>query len=219
MLASTFISNDIFPLKKTDTCETALVFMHDWKVQHLPVVNDGKLLGYVAASDLNDHKAGQKIDTLIKPLTNLYLLKSHHLFEVLAQMSDSGYTCLAVCDEESNYKGAVTMSDMSRQFSGSTLSQPGAIVVLRMHAPDYSLAELARIVEYNDCKIINVFIQADVEDASRILVSLKLNKQSITSVIQTLERYQYQIFSVHQMETKDANLDDRYDWLLKYLNT
>jgi predicted transcriptional regulator len=52
MFAEELISTDIFPLKKTDTCENAILFMHDWKVFHLPVADSGKLLGYVTYDEL-----------------------------------------------------------------------------------------------------------------------------------------------------------------------
>jgi predicted transcriptional regulator len=55
MFAEELLSNDIFPLKKTDSCESALVFMSDWKVFHLPVVDNGKLLGYVSYDDIINH--------------------------------------------------------------------------------------------------------------------------------------------------------------------
>ncbi len=219
MLVSTLISNDIFPLKKTDTCEGALVFMQDWKVSHLPVVFDGKLLGYVSSGSLADRKAGEKIETLIAPLVDLKLVKTQHLFEVIALMAESGYSCLAVCDENQTYIGSVSVNEIINFLAGSSLAQPGAIIILKMNPHDYSLAELSRIIEYNDCKILNVFVHADPQSASHILVTLKLNKQTVSTVIQTLERYQYQIFSVHQLEITDANLDNRYNWLLKYLNT
>jgi predicted transcriptional regulator len=219
MLASTLISSDIFPLKKTDTCEGALMFMQDWKVSHLPVVFDGRLLGYVSANKLADESPEDRIESFIAPLVDLKLSQTQHVFEVLSMMVEAGLSCLAVCDEQQIYVGSVSVNEVLGHLAGSSLSQPGAIIVLQMNPQDYSLAELSRIIEYNDCKILNVFVHANTLSPAHILVSLKLNKQTVSSVIQTLERYQYQIFSVHQLETTDANLDKRYSWLLKYLNT
>lgn len=219
MLVSTLTSNDIFPLKKTDTCEAALMFMLDWKVSHLPVVSDGKLLGYVSSATLSVEEPDEKIEPFIAHLPDLKLSKDQHVFEVLSLMLESGYSSLAVMDEEQNYQGTVSGYDVQQFIAGSTIAQPGAIIVLQMNPQDYSLAELSRIIEYNDCKILNVLVHSNPQNSSLILVSLKLNKQTISTVIQTLERYQYQIFSVHQMETTEANFDKRYNWLLKYLNT
>lgn len=219
MIVSELISADIFPLKKTDTCAAALLFMQDWKVSNLPVVEGGKLLGYVSAQQLNQLDEDFKIEQWIQPLVQLFSSKSDHIFQLYKQFSLSKITCIAVCDHDNNYEGAVSINDLTVAFGHSSIAQPGAIITLKMSPMDYSLAEIARVIEYNDCKIVNVFIQADPVDATKILVSLKLNKQSVSTTIQTLERYQYMIFSVHDAIENNADLNNRYDWLIKYLNT
>jgi acetoin utilization protein AcuB len=219
MIVSEITSTDIFPLKKTDTCESVLVFMQDWKVFHLPVVDNGKLVGYVTVDDLNSLKGNLKIEKYIIPNPQLFLLKTQHLFEVVQQFAETKYTCLAVCDVENNYQGAVSLTELNQAFNNSSLIQPGAIIVLRMNPKDYSLAELSRIIEYNDSKIVNVFVHTDFTDNTKIMVSLKLNKKAISTVLQTLERYQYNIHSIHQFAEQNADVNDRYDWLIKYIHT
>jgi acetoin utilization protein AcuB len=219
MIASEFFSPDIFPLKKTDTCESAMVFMHDWRVFNLPVVDNGKFIGYASFEHLAEAKPKDKIEKLVEPLLQMYVLKTYHLFEVIKQFAESKLTCLAVCDAESSYLGAISLNEVALMYKNSSLVQPGAIITLQMNPQDYSLAELARIIEYNDCKILHVFINPVTSNLGKIVVSLKLNKQNITTVIQTLERYQYSIQSVHQADNQDADLNNRYDWLIKYLNT
>jgi acetoin utilization protein AcuB len=219
MIVSEITSTDIFPLKKIDTCESALVFMQDWKVFHLPVVDNGKLVGYVNSEDLNAVKGNLKIEKYIISNPQLFLLKTQHLFEVVQLVAETHYTCLAVCDIENNYQGAVSLTELNQAFNISSLIQPGAIIVLRMNPKDYSLAELSRVIEYNDCKIVNVFVHTDVTDNTKIMVSLKLNKKAISTVLQTLERYQYNIYSIHQFAEQNTDVNDRYDWLIKYLHT
>jgi acetoin utilization protein AcuB len=219
MIVSTFLSPDIFPLKKTDSCEMAMVCMQDWRVFNLPVTENGKLLGYVSYAKLADMGEDKKIEGLIEPLIQLYTIQTSHIFEVIQQFAQTKYTCLAVSDAEQNYTGAVSINEIADVYKNSSLLQPGAIITLVMNPQDYSLSELARVIEYNDCKILHVFIHPDNRDLGKIIVSLKLNKQGITNVIQTLERYQYTIQSVHQVDEQDPELHNRYDWLIKYLNT
>jgi acetoin utilization protein AcuB len=219
MIVSSFISSEIFPLKKTDTCEMALVCMEDWRTFNLPVSDNGKFIGYVSFDKLSEAAGTEKIEPFVEPLIQLYALQSNHIFEVIQQLAQSNYTCLAVSDEEQNYNGAVSVNEILAVYKNSSLTQPGAIVTLTMNPQDYSLSELARVVEYNDCKILHVFIHPDPGNSGKINVSIKLNKQNIHTVIQTLERYQYSIQSVHQVDEHDADLHNRYDWLIKYLNT
>jgi hypothetical protein len=88
-----------------------------------------------------------------------------------------------------------------------------------MTPQDYSLAELSRIVEYNDAKILNVFVNTLPGNFSKVLVSLKLNRPELNTIVQTLERYQYRIHSVHQSMDQSSDFSTRYEWLIKYLNT
>jgi CBS domain-containing protein len=219
MFAEELLSNDIFPLKKTDTCESALVFMSDWKVFHLPVVDNGKLLGYVSYDDCSIPSGKTKIEKSIQPLVKLYADKGQHFFEVMKVMADTGFTVIAVSDEEAEYKGVISVKELISIYRNSSLNQPGGIIVLEMTPQDYSLAELSRIVEYNDAKILNVFVSTAVGNTSQVFVSLKLNRPELSTVVQTLERYQYRIHSVHQTADQTSDFSSRYEWLLKYLNT
>ena len=219
MFAEELLSNDIFPLKKTDSCESALVFMSDWKVFHLPVVDNGKLLGYVSYEDINNQSGKTKVDKIIQPLVQLYAHKGQHFFEVMKLMAETGFTVIAISDEEAEYKGVVSVKELIQVYKSSSLTQPGGIIVLEMTPQDYSLAELSRIVEYNDAKILNVFVNTSPGNLSKVLVSLKLNRPELSTIVQTLERYQYRIHSVHQTLDQSSNFSNRYEWLIKYLNT
>ncbi|MES2780168.1 MAG: CBS domain-containing protein [Bacteroidota bacterium] len=219
MFAEELLSNDIFPLKKTDTCESVLVFMSDWKVFHLPVADNGTFLGYVSYDEINNHPGKTKIEKLIQPLLQLYVDKGQHLFEIIKLMSDTGFTCIAISDDTAEYKGVVSIKEIVQVYKSSSLAQPGGIIVLEMTPQDYSLAELSRIVEYNDAKILHVFVNPVPDNVSKILVSLKLNRPELSTIVQTLERYQYRIHSVHQSMDQSSDFSNRYEWLLKYLNT
>lgn len=219
MTVSELISTDIFPLKKTDTCEMAQVFMQDWRTFNLPVADAGKLLGYVSFEKIAEAKPKDKVEKYIMPATQLFILKSNHFFEVIRQFAETRFTCLAVCDADHNYEGSISLNEIATLYKNSSLVQPGAIITLAMSPQDYSLSEIARIIEYNDCKILHVFIYPDSGNPGKIMVSLKLNKQSIGAVVHTLERYQYTIQSIHEVNELNADLNSRYDWLIKYLNT
>lgn len=219
MFAEELLSNDIFPLKKTDSCESALVFMSDWKVFHLPVVDNGKLLGYVSYDDINNQSGKTKVEKIIQPLVQLYANKGQHFFEIMKLMADTGFTVIAISDEEAEYKGVVSVKEIVQVYKSSSLTQPGGIIVLEMTPQDYSLAELSRIVEYNDAKILNVFVNTLPGNFSKVLVSLKLNRPELNTIVQTLDRYQYRIHSVHQSMDQSSDFSTRYEWLIKYLNT
>ena len=52
MLAEELIVDNIPPLKKTDTGETALQWMDEFKIMHLSVVENKNFLGTISESDV-----------------------------------------------------------------------------------------------------------------------------------------------------------------------
>jgi len=216
MIAEELLSDQIIPLKKGDLCEAAVSFMHDAKVLEMPVVEHSKLLGYLhisKAEKTQNKTVGQAMETKL-----LFILANTHLFDIARIMYDTQATTIAVCDVQENYIGAVSLSDLLKAYSKNTAnSLPGAIVSLELLPRDYSLTEIARITESNDFKITGLFIR-NIED-NKIEVSLKFNSVEIKTILHTLERYNYTIKSVHQLSELADNLNDRLNWLIKYINT
>jgi CBS domain-containing protein len=190
--------------------------MHDAKVVEMPVVEQGKLLGYLhisKAEKTQSKTVGQAMDGKL-----MFIPANTHLFDIARIMHDTNATTLAVCDEQQNYIGAVALADLLKAYTkNSANSLPGAIVTLEMFPRDYSLTEIARISESNDFKITSLFIR-NLEN-NKLEISLKFNSVEIKTVLHTLERYNYNIKSVHQLSEIADNLNQRLDWLIKYINT
>src|ERR1041385_4991131 len=110
MLAGDLITDEIPPLKVTDTVEVALDWMEQFKVSHLPVVNNRELVGLVAETDLMDYEHPEEtIDTssvhLLKPIIH----GDQHTYELVKLMSGLNLTLIPVLDEQENYKGCITL--------------------------------------------------------------------------------------------------------------
>lgn len=216
MIAEELLSEHIIPLKRIDSCEAAVTFMHDAMVTELPVVEQGKLLGYMSISQaekLQKSTVGQAMNSKL-----LFVPADTHLFDVACVMQESGINTIAVCDEQQQYVGAITLTDLLKAATVNTANtQPGAIVTLQVPPRDYSLTELARITESNDFKIIGVFIRTLPNQLLEI--NLKFNSSEIKPVLHAFERYNYTIKTVHQLFETGGDLDNRLDWLIKYINT
>lgn len=216
MIAEEFLSEHIIPLKRSDLCDAALLFIADAKVNEIPVVEHSKLIGY-----LHFNKAEkQRNKTAGMAMTNstISILPNTHLFEVAKIMNEAQITTIAVCDENQTFVGAISLNDLLKAYTkNSSVMMPGAIVTLDMFPRDYSLTELSRITEQNDCKIISVFIRTLIDN--KIEVSLKFNTVEIKNVLHALERFGYFIKSVHQLSNTEGDIDNRFDWLIKYINT
>jgi acetoin utilization protein AcuB len=68
-------------------------------------------------------------------------------------------------------------------------------------------------------RILSLYVAAS-DDNSRLRVTLKINLTDLTSILETLNRYNYSVVSSHlNSEDLDEFYQERFDGFLKYLNT
>lgn len=220
MLAKDLISDAIPALKTSDTGQTALNWMEIFRVSHLPIVNNQDFLGLISDTDIYDmnqpeEPIGNHSLTLIKP----YVTTEKHLFEVIGMAARLKLTVVPVLDEESHYKGVITTTDLVRYIAGiSSMDQQGGIIVLEMTERDYSLSQIAQIVEGNNVKVLSLYITSP-PDSTKLEVTIKVNSNDLASVIRTFERYNYEVKTwVTTDDSMDKFYSERLDLLMKYLN-
>jgi hypothetical protein len=87
-----------------------------------------------------------------------------------------------------------------------------------MNMNEYSLAEISRIIESENTKILSSFISTDPLDSSKIKVTLKVNKPELRYLKATLERFGYKILDQYQEEAEYSTEDERIGNLLRFLD-
>ncbi|MFK8101195.1 MAG: CBS domain-containing protein [Saprospiraceae bacterium] len=218
MIASTLLSMDIVPLRTSDTGSEALSIMSDFYVKHLPIVNNEELLGLLSEDDILDNDVEEAVGSYQLSISKPYVKDNDHLYEVLRVMSDHNLSVVPVVDSEQNYLGLITQEDLLRFFAKSgSFTEPGSIIVIEISKRDYSLSEIARIVESENAAILSSFITTNLE-STRVDVTLKINKQDISRILASLVRYEYQIKASFQESQYFDTLSDRFDSLMTYLN-
>jgi CBS domain-containing protein len=221
MVAKDMISEVIPSLKTSDTGITALNWMDIFKVSHLPIVNDKEFLGLVSETDIYDlnmpeEPLGNHQLSLLRPYVNA----EQHVFEVMEVASRLKLSLIPVLDSKKHYLGVITMMELLHYFAElSALRNPGGIVVLELNHNDYSMSQIAQIVEGNDAKILVMFITSH-PDSVKMELTLKLNVTDLTSINQTFNRYNYTLRGAY-MRHDDENdlLEDRYNLLMRFLDT
>jgi acetoin utilization protein AcuB len=220
MVAKDLISEVVPALRTSDSGQTALNWMDIFRISHLPIVNNLEFLGLISDTDIYDmnqpeEPIGNHTLTLIKP----YVTSEQHLFEVIGLASRLKLTVVPVLDEKKHYKGVITLNDIIRYMAGiSSMDQPGGIIVLEMTERDYSLSQIAQIVEGNNVKVLSLYVTSP-PDSVRLEVTIKLNTNDISSVIRTFERYNYEVKTwITDDDAMDRYYSDRLDLLMKYMN-
>jgi acetoin utilization protein AcuB len=220
MIAEELINPMIPSLKASDTAQKALNWMEEFCLHQLPVIENSVYQGMISESMLLD---ANDTDLLLSEFRldckNAYVKYSQHFYEVIKIALDNQVHAVAVLDEEENYVGVITISDTITAFAQTyAVQSPGGILILSMYERDYSLAEISRLVESNDTKILSVFVNVDELDPLKVKVTLKFNRTDLSHIIATLERFNYKIVAqFHQSVIRDTE-KDRLDILLRYLN-
>lgn len=220
MVAKDLISEVIPSLKTSDLGQTALNWMEIFRISHLPIVNNQDFLGLISDADIYDmNQANEPIGnhylTLIKP----YVTMDQHIFEVIGLASRLKLSIVPVLDNNNHYKGVITTNDLIRHIAGiSSMDQAGGIIVIDLVERDYSLTQIAQIVESNNVKILSMYITSPPE-STRLEVTLKLNTDDLGAVLRTFERYNYNVKTwVTTNDSMESLYSERFDLLMKYLN-
>jgi predicted transcriptional regulator len=220
MVAKDLISEVIPSLKTSDLGQTALNWMEIFRVSHLPIVNNQDFLGLISDADIYDmnqpeEPIGNHALTLFKP----YVDGEQHIFEVIGLASRLKLSVVPVLDSNNHFMGVITTSDLIRHLAGiSSMDQPGGIIVLELIERDYSLSQIAQIVESNNVKVLSMYITSPPE-STKLEVTLKVNTSDLILVIRTFERYNYEVKTwVSNSDSMDRFYSERFDHLMKYLN-
>ena len=220
MIAKELINHMIPPLKLTDTAAYAIAWIEEFRTKELPVVNNGEFLGLINDEQILDSNDGNKlIGDFDLDCTDCFVHESQYFYDILKLAVDSNVELVGVVDESKKFVGVITIQDTITAFAQTTpIQAQGSVVVLSMNNSDYSLAELSRLVEENNARILSSSVRQDPSDSSMIKVTLKINLEDISTIIATFERFEYKIISRFQ-ETEVTESDrDKIDELLKYLD-
>lgn len=219
MLALELITDQIVPLKISDSGILGLSLMEEYKTNHLPVVNSNLFFGLISENDIYSYNHFEEA-VGAHPIhkSNISVRDDQHIYDVMTIMHEHDLSLLPVVDDRNHYVGSILASDLSLRLAEITgVTNPGGIIVLEMNIHDYSLSEIAQIAETNNVRILNSFVNS-FKESTRIEVTIKLNTVDIEPVLQTFMRYDYTIKASYTEADLNDNLSDRYDSLMNYLN-
>src|ERR1041385_2051742 len=174
MLAGDLITDEIPPLKVTDTVAIALDWMEQFKVSHLALVSNRELMGVISENDL--------------------------------------------LDENEFYKGCITLKGIVQNLANmASVQNPGGVIVLELNQNDYSVTQIGNIVEGNDAKILSLHVSS-VPDSTKIEVTVKVNREDLSRILQTFYRYNYIVKASYHYGDYESDLKGRLDEFMHFLN-
>ncbi|MEZ5056466.1 MAG: CBS domain-containing protein [Saprospiraceae bacterium] len=218
MVAENLLSNSMVPLRTDDKGKEALAIMNLFSVRHLPVVENGKLVGVISEDEILAHEVEAPIQSYGLQFGQASVFTYDHVYEIMRQMAEKQLTAIPVINEQNDYIGLISQDELLKYFANtSAFVEHGSIVVLEIGKRDYSLAEISRLVESENATILSSFITSR-PDSQKLDVTLKLNTQTVQGVLNTLERFGYTVKASFSESDYLDTLKERYDSLMSFLN-
>ncbi|WP_158824836.1 CBS domain-containing protein [Mucilaginibacter lacusdianchii] len=218
MLAIELAADIIPPVTTGDTLQKAIDRMVEFRIRHLPIVNEQQFLGLLSENDITDPDHNLLVSSLSQLLVNSFVYQDQHVYDVLRMFYEHKLTVVPVLDAAKNYAGLITLSGMSNGIAEITsATEPGGIIVLEINTKDNSMSQMAQIVESDNAQILSSHVRT-FPHSTRMEVTLKLNKPDISAINAAFLRYGYDVKAIFNQSDDDDDSMDRYDSFMNYLN-
>ncbi len=217
MVAKELIDSNIPVLKQTDNVDRALQLMSECKNTHLPYVHDAHFSGFFSEEFLLNYDYDTLLEDIRPEMVELKIDSNLPILELIKLFSQTSFELLPVFDSTDVFIGVIEKKEANERFIETlALNDNGGIIEINLHQKEYSLSEISKIIEYEYAKIISLFLSNDSQN--QLHLTLKLDIAQISGVVNSLERYGYDVVSYFASEPVTNIEKDRYDLLMKYLS-
>jgi predicted transcriptional regulator len=213
-----YIVKEIKGLRLKDTVKRTQTVFKNYPITHFHVIENNKLLGSFAESDLQTMEDKElPLSRFTHLLNSFYADENATVLELLSVFADNDANIVPVLDEAKNYIGYYDLCDVLDVFSSSPfMAEESETIVIEKSKKEYSMGEIAQIVEASGGKLLGMYISEKTNDLAQI--TLKIASQETNEIIQTFRRYGYKIVSNHEDDIYLEDLKNRSDYLQKYLD-
>lgn len=212
-----YINNDYKPLLIEESISSVQDFFAEAPFSHFPVVEERVYLGSINAEDAETYDSDKSVSDYRFNLEGFFARTTMVWLDVLEVFAQNQTNILPVLSPENTYVGYYEIQDIIRFFNDTPfLKEQGGIIVVERETLDYSMSQVAQIVESNGGRLLGSFISNST--SQNVQITLKIASGSVNEIIQTFRRYGYSIVSENQEDTYLEGLKERSDYLDKYLN-
>jgi hypothetical protein len=181
------------------------------------VVEKEMYIGSIASDDIETFEANKKVTDYRYSLEGFFARSTMIWLDVLEVFAKNNTNLVPVLDEKNKYVGYYEITDIMKFFHETPfLQESGGIIIVKKRISEYSMGQIAQIVESNNGKLLGLFVSET--DSENIKVTIKISLGVMNEIIQTFRRYNYEIVSEHFEDNYINTLKERSDYLDKYLN-
>lgn len=214
---SEYINNDLKPISVNDFLVSVQDFFIDVPYSHFPVLENDVYVGCISAVDAETFDMNKKVSDYRYAFEGFFVRESMVWLDVLEVFARNNSNIVPILNENNQYIGYYQITDVIKFLNETPfLKETGGIIVVEKGVIDYSMSQIAQIVESNNGKLLGLFVSEANND--KVQITVKTTLGGMNDIIQTFRRYNYEIVSEHNEDNYLNNLKERSEYLDKYLN-
>ncbi len=212
-----YIIKDIKALTLNNNIYDARLICEDFTISHIPIVENDKLIGCFAETDIRTiENLDEKLENHRFLLQRFFADEKVTILELISLFADNDCNIIPVLDKDKNYIGYYDLSDILDVFADSPfLHRDSESLVVEKNKKDFSMSQVTQIVESNGAKLLGLYVSNEMLDV--VQVTLKIQTLVMNEIIQTFRRYDYDIVTQHIDDEYLEQLKERADYFKKYL--
>ena len=142
-----------------------------------------------------------------------------HIHEALALAARYQLSLLPVVSAEGEYSGAITRDKLIDILSElCNADTAGSVFVLEVMPQDYSMTDIARLIEANNEHVLSLLSYTD-NTTGRLHLIIKIDLEDVSPVIRSFERFNYTVlYYFMEKGMVDDLLQQRMEELVYYMN-
>tara|TARA_B100000925_G_C21960845_1_gene453320 strand:+ start:87 stop:755 length:669 start_codon:yes stop_codon:yes gene_type:complete len=222
MYVAEYIDPTFESLSPANTAREARLIMEAQDIESLPVVSDdGIYITMLSLEDIDQLLEDTTIEIISGRFQARFVHKDKHVFEAIRLMLDHDLECLPVVDDASlTYSGLATRSSVLESLVAFVpFRRTSYIITIEAEKRGFSLSELCRLIESNRGQIVGTLIHDHSEENSPLRITINLVAEELNPIFAVLERYDYVVRRSYQGEQPDDYLKERYQSLMRFLDT
>lgn len=215
MLIGDYISRDFPTFNLQDTVKEAFETANEFDFSHIFVEKDGAFLGAISKDFLAENTS-ESLEKLMIYAEKFSILDQSTILDGIKLFHTFNTNIIPVINKNEEYQGYISWDDISAELSKYPFfSENGALLTVEIPRKNYSLVEIAQIVESNNCKFYGAIVSEMNEAFVRI--TMRISHENLSSVDETFERYGYVIIQKFYTDEKEELLKSRYQFMQKFL--
>jgi len=217
MFNQALISVPAAPLSSGDSVAFALRQFEDLHVGHWPVVDEGVFKGLLPEEALLDAEESLLLQELQADWLPFAALEDEYFMSAVRLLTEHRLDLVPVISNDGKYLGIITQADLLQKMATACgIHTPGGLVVLEVSPHDYSPGEISRLIETNNAQMTQ--LNTAFEQGSGLYqVIIRINKQEISDIVSTFQRYDYRVVYFAGEEQYENELKRNYHHLLHFL--